>query len=302
MRHRIAELSSKSVGTVPSLIVYTVRFIKLRQSIRFKLFRESVGVLLVEPVDIGAKQAVPKCLFIILVDPQRLIDPPHSTSAVLALKKVEKVGRVLIPIVPAGANLLLPVRRRQPTAEPDPVGNTLNEPSWRRATGIMLKAVDHLMGDDAVELSGQAARSDACDKGQRDVDLLVGAAGADAHGVGDAGHVAEHKGHGAGGRRRCAGAGVEQPADVFVGERGALRGVDGAEEAFGAGMVEVADLQGQGGEREGGGGGVGCGWDDHDGQCSSGVLTMMVERNSWNMKRSKLLLVYEFWLSVGSKE
>lgn len=126
------------------------------------------------------KQADPKLLsFILPRAPQPLINAPYRPLAKLFLKILQKVRRMLVPLIPRviDFDFSLPVRRAQVTVEPDPVRDSLDQSTGRAAVGIPLVAVDELVREDAGEFGGEArgwrGGDVGGDVGEGEVDFLV---------------------------------------------------------------------------------------------------------------------------------
>jgi hypothetical protein len=160
---------------------------------------------------------------------------------------------VLIPAVPLGIVLALPMRRREVAAKTDPVGDAFDETARTRAEAVVLETMDHLVGEDAGNFGGDTILGLAGNVAEGEVDLLVVVVQVRPLGEGHAAHVAQNKRHGAGGwqsgsraRRRM----VEEAEDVADREGGAVRGVDCIEVPESRRMAKVANLKAQLGQLE----------------------------------------------------
>lgn len=222
---------------------------------------QRLTVLLKEFIDRPAEKLDPKFILPIFLNPQLLIQPAHRTLTKPLLQVLQKVARSLVAIIPLALGLALPMRRHMAALQPHPVRDALNHPTRTGAKRIMLEAVHELMSDDAANLRREALRgTHAVYIRQREVHLFVVVVELRARRVGDAAHVAQDEGDGAGGRRRggrIRGRGVEGAQDVLGGGRDTLGEVERCEGAVGGWVGEVADFEAEFGEGEGAGGGRG---------------------------------------------
>lgn len=218
------------------------------------LILEFLGIVAPELLNGPSNQFSPKWLLFVPLYPKLLIHTADSALAEASLKVVEEVGRVLIATVPFSVGATLPVGRAEAAVETNPVGNALDEPAGAGTKAVSLETVNELVGDDASDLLGAAGRrADSVNVAEGEVDFLVVGVEIGARGVGDAGHVAEDEGDGAGGREGGCGAvgrRVEEREDVLGRGGKALGGVDSVEEVLCARVGEVADLDAELGELE----------------------------------------------------
>lgn len=182
------------------------------------------------------------------------VEAAHGALAALPLEVLEKVARRLVAGVPAAAvGAGLPVRGHVAAAQAHPVGDALDQAALAGTVAVELEAVDELVGDDAVELVGDALGALVVNVPRGEVDLLVVvvevAAGREGHAV----HVAQDQGDGARRRQRAGRARrvlVQVAQDVVGAAAHALAKVDGREGAQHALALEVADLEAQRGQLE----------------------------------------------------